>query len=411
MKRFAFRTRVFLYLVLFAAVPSTVLMFGGATALRETLMLNGSGAWDRVAESGQRAMSAVRTAPLTREQRAAVNAHEQELAASLTQSRRVSFLADRAATMVLVVAVVGSALFALLASRVAGHLSRQLSRPIRELVGWTDLIAKGQPVPGGPPRRGAPEFELLRTRMRAMAADLEVGRERELEAERLAAFRETARRVAHELKNPLTPIRFAVDRLRRGVSPELSDVVEVLAIESQRLEEMARSFAQFGRLPEGAPADVDIGELARYAARAIVPDGTPLSIEVEEALPMVRGHYESLSRALSNVLINAVEACKDGGGVDVRVSRRRANGAGAPEAIVLAVRDGGCGIAADRLARIWDPYVTSKSGGTGLGLAIARQTVLAHSGSVDAESEQGKGTEIRFVLPVHGAENGNDVRT
>ncbi len=400
MKRLSFRTRVFAYLLLFAAIPTTLLLLSGAAAVRETLpVLSARGAWDRVTESGKRAIASMRSRPVTALQKTAIDAHEQELSASLLQARRVSYLASRVAWMAVVLAVVGSGLFFLLASRVAGHLSRQLSRPLNELVGWTELIAKGRPVPGGPPRRGAPEFELLRSRMRGMASELEVARARELEAERLAAFRETARRVAHELKNPLTPIRFAVERLRRGVQPELAEVVEVLAVESRRLEEMARSFAQFGRLPEGPAAEIDMGELATYTARSIVPEHTPLSVAVDESVPMVHGHYDALARALSNVLINAVEACKDGGGVDVRVANARYDGS---DAVELTVRDGGCGISEDRLARIWDPYVTSKSGGTGLGLAIARQTVLAHHGAVEAVSTEGEGTEIRFVIPVNG---------
>ena len=103
------------------------------------------------------------------------------------------------------------------------------------------------------------------------------------------------------------------------------------------------------------------------------------------------------SRALSNVMLNAVEACKDGGSITVDVSR--VNGSGR-EAVALTVKDTGCGIPPNRLERIWDPYVTYKAGGTGLGLAIARQTVLAHEGEVTAESEPGKGTVIKFILPV-----------
>jgi signal transduction histidine kinase len=102
---------------------------------------------------------------------------------------------------------------------------------------------------------------------------------------------------------------------------------------------------------------------------------------------------------LSNVLINAVEACKEGGEVGVRVNRGRHDG---QDAVEITVRDTGCGISAAQLTRIWEPYVTSKAGGTGLGLAIARQTVLAHGGAVDAVSAEGRGTEIRFVLPVNG---------
>lgn len=234
-----------------------------------------------------------------------------------------------------------------------------------------------------------------------MSSELAAARERELEAGRLEAFRETARRVAHELKNPLTPIGLAVARLRRDADPRLSDVVDVLETESRRLEEMARSFSQFGRLPEGPRAEIDLGELARYTAKSIVPEHMASSVDVEDDLPLVPGHYDALSRALSNVLINAVQACRDGGAVRVGVARGASNG---HETVELRVRDTGCGIPAERLRSIWDPYVTHTSGGTGLGLAIARQTVLAHGGSVDATSRPGEGTEIRFTFPVNGTE-------
>ena len=402
MKRLSFRTRLILYLILFAVVPSGVVMLGGAALVSGVLpLISGGGAWERVAATGERAIVAVRRTPLGAEQRAAVDAHEQELNASLEQARRLRYLAGRAPAVVAVIALVGLGLLALVASRVAAHLSRQLTRPLDELVGWTALIGRGEPVPVRPPRRGAPEFEVLRRRMRGMAAQLEAGRAREREAERLEAFRETAQRVAHELKNPLTPIRFAVARLRRDAPPSLAEAVDVLETESKRLEEMAQSFAQFGRLPEGPVSDVDLGELARYTARATVPEHVPVEVDVEEGLPMVRGHHGALARALSNVLINAVEACRDGGSVSVRVARASHDGG---DAVELTVRDSGCGIPAHQLARIWEPYATFRAGGTGLGLAIARQTVLAHRGAVRAASEVGRGTEVRFVLPVDGAE-------
>jgi signal transduction histidine kinase len=286
-------------------------------------------------------------------------------------------------------------------------LSRNLSRPLQELVGWTERIGRREPLPVTPPRRGAPEFEVLRRRMRDMAAELEAARARELEAERASALRESARQVAHELKNPLTPIRFAVDRLRREAPPDLAETVEVLSIESQRLEDMARSFAQFGRLPEGPRALVDVGELARYTARATIPPNMEAHVEIDDAVPMIDGHHDALARALSNVMLNAVDACRSGGGAGRIAVRVRRAPIADREAVEIAVRDTGCGIAPEKLARIWDPYVTSKPGGTGLGLAIARQTVLAHEGTVTAESTPGHGTEVRFVLPVNGNRNGN----
>lgn len=407
MKRPRFRTRLFLILSLFAVLPSLVLTLAWGGTIRRVLpLVSGSAAWDSVASTGERAIAAARSAPRSAAARRALEAHEQELGTSLEQARRFRFLASRAVPVLITIALLGFAILTVLASRVAGHLSRQLSRPLDELIGWTELIAKGQTLPEGPPSRGAPEFQMLRRRMRKMARELDAGRSRALEAERLRAFRETARQVAHELKNPLTPIRFAVERLRRDAPPALAETVEVLAIESRRLENMARSFAQFGRLPDGPTSDVDVGELVRQTTRTTVPHHVTLDVQIDEGVPMVRGQHDALARALSNVLLNAVDACQNGGEVRVHVGTTRSNG---QDAVVISVRDTGCGIEADQLERIWEPYVTHKPGGTGLGLAIARQTIVAHAGTVDAVSAVGQGTEIRFVLPVHEDRGGNGV--
>ena len=398
MKQLGFRGRLFLILLLFALIPSVVLSLAWGVTSSLVLPIGGATtAWDSTAATGARALAVARSQRLTPAESTALRAHEEALQDNVLMARRAGFFVQQAATAVGLSALVAFALLLLIGSRVAGHFSRNLSRPIQELVGWTEFIARREPLPDGPVKRGAPEFEVLRTRMREMAAELEHGRRAALEAERVSALREAARQVAHELKNPLTPIKFAVDRLRREASPALQESIDVLAVETARLEEMARSFAQFGRLPEGPLAPVDVGELARYTARASVPSGVPLEINVGDDVPLVHGHYEALARALSNVVLNAVEACKSGGGIAVDVNRVRHNGGAAVE---LAVRDSGCGIPPDRLARIWEPYVTYKAGGTGLGLAIARQTVLAHKGEVGAESEAGKGTTIRFILPL-----------
>jgi signal transduction histidine kinase len=299
------------------------------------------------------------------------------------------------------VLVIVSALFlviALVAGRVAGHLSRQLSRPLDEVVEWTERIARAEAVPAGTPSRGAPEFDVLRSRMRTMAMQLEAGRAAATEAARLGAFRETARRVAHELKNPLTPIRFAVSRLRQSAAPELQETISVLETETQRLDTLAKSFAQFGRLPDGPVADIDIAELLRYATRATLPPTLAITLDVADSLPYVTGHHDPLARAVSNILLNAADAAGPEGAITVSAV---AIDAPAPS-VRIAVHDTGPGIAPDALARMWEPYVTTKPGGTGLGLAIVRQTVLAHGGTVDATSHAGRGTTITLTLPCVG---------
>lgn len=386
-----FRARLFAILALFALVPSLVLTvaWGGATS-RVLPRMSGAAAWDSVGASGSRAVRLALEAPTSLEAKAALTRHEQELATSVTQARRFEYLARQTGPALLALGLILLAFLTYLASRIAGHLSRQLSRPLDELVGWTEAITKGDPLPERVTQRGAPEFGVLRDRMRAMAADLERGREAAIAAERLEAFRESARQVAHELKNPLTPIRFAIARLRRDAAPELTEALDVLSTESARLEAMARSFSQFGRLPEGPMAALDLGDMAREAARTSVPDSAALHVETEPHLPLVRGQHDALHRAFANVLLNAVEA--GGARVEVRVARRGHD-------VVVAVRDHGCGIAAERLPRIWDPYVTDKTAGTGLGLAIVKQTVMAHGGHVEADSTPGEGTEVRLVFP------------
>lgn len=400
--RSPFRSRLFGMLLLFAVVPTIVvsLVWTGA-ASRALSLRSTTSAWDRIGQSGERALEAVRTAPLTESQRQAVTAHEAELRQSVELAKRFEFVVSRTMRLILAGALVLVIAVAVGASRVAGHLSRQLSRPLDELVGWTRLIRNGIPLPAHSDRRGTPEFEVLRNSMRTMAQELNTGRQRALEAERAEAFRESARRFAHELKNPLTPIRFAVDRLRRSAPEELRDTVDVLAEEAARLETMARSFAQFGRLPDGPLAEIDVGELVTRVVRNTVPERLAVTVRITPALPLVRGYHEPLARAVTNVLLNAIDASPGEGVLTVTVDRATLAG---DAALAIAVQDHGAGIAPEALAHVFDPYVTSKPGGTGLGLSIARQTLAAHRGEIQIISAPAAGTTVTMLLPVSGVE-------
>jgi signal transduction histidine kinase len=423
MNQLRFRTRLVLILSLFAIVPALVLtLLWSGTVSTALPFVTGRSAWDSVAASGEKAIAAARQAPLTAEQRRAIDAHERELRTSVEQARRYSFLAARTVRVIAIAGVLALLVLTGAASRVAGHLSRQLSRPLDELVRWTELIGHGESLPPPPdPKvvsttrkngdgsatievttsrvRGAPEFETLRRSMREMVSELAHGRQQAIEAERLTAFRESARRVAHEIKNPLTPIRFALARLRGHAPPQLQEDVDVIEIESERLDRMAKSFAEFGKLPEGPPAEIDMSELVRYAARSCVPPSVALDLEIDENLPRVHGHNGALAGALSNVLLNAVDASITGGRIRVKASEVSMAGRAA---VRISVADTGKGIAPDSLDRIWEPYVTNKPGGTGLGLSIARQAVWAHDGTVNATSTLGKGTEIQLTIPADG---------
>ncbi|MGH7605004.1 MAG: sensor histidine kinase, partial [Gemmatimonadaceae bacterium] len=419
-------TRLVLILSLFAIVPALLLtLLWSGTVSTALPFVTGRSAWDSVAASGEKAIAAARQAPLTASEKRAIDVHERELRLSVEQARRYSFLAARTVRVIAIAGVLALLVLTGAASRVAGHLSRQLSRPLDELVRWTELIGHGEPLPPPPEPtvvltnrkngggddattievttskvRGAPEFETLRRSMREMVSELEQGRRQAVEAERLHTFRESARRVAHEIKNPLTPIRFALARLRGQAPPELQEDVDVIAMESDRLDRVAKSFAEFGRLPEGPASEIDVGELVRYTARSSVPQTIALDLRIDENLPRIFGHNGALAGALSNVLLNAVDATREGGRITVSV--RPVSLAGR-SAVRISVADTGKGIAPETLETIWEPYVTNKPGGTGLGLAITRQAVWAHDGTVNATSTLGEGTEIQLTIPADGA--------
>lgn len=397
MKKLGFRQRLLLSLALFALVPALALtVVWGVAAWRTLPSLTADAAWERVATSGRTATAILDKARLTPPEREALRAHERELEASVTQARRLGFVVRQIVPASLLGALMLLLVLGIAASKVAGHLARQLSRPIQELVGWTGRIERGEGLPEETAVRGAPEFGVLRDRMRSMSRELELGRQRAVDAERLIAFRESARRVAHELKNPLTPIQFALAQLNSA--PEaFAEPVKVIREETARLDQLARSFAQFGRLPDGPPSDIDATELAQSVMRACVPPTLEASVEVGAGVASFTARFEAIHRALSNIVLNAVDATPAGGTVRMQVASATLHG---QPAIQFTVVDSGNGIPADRIGEIWHPYVTSKPAGTGLGLAIARQAVVEHGGEVGALSDVGHGTRIRIILPL-----------
>ena len=381
------------------AVPTVLAVAGWVLSVRTLLPTAGARASsERVALSARILLDAVDTLHLTPAERVALRHHLNQVSTSVTLARRAeTFLRYYTAGIAVVILLLGAGV--LYASvNVAGHLSRQLSRPIDELVGWTQLIRRREPLPvvgGGLAVRGAPEFEALRQALRELAETLATARDRELEAERLRAFREVARRVAHEIKNPLTSMRIAVDQMRRTIGQtdgRTETAVQVLEAETDRLERLAREFADFGRLPEGPQSEVDIVELLQELGRTGVPDGVAVRVTANGGPRTLLGHYDPLRRAFANLLRNACEAMKGEGAIDVTVT-------GDGRGIAVTIADHGPGIPPDLRQRVFEPYFTTKADGTGLGLALVRQTLEAHRGTIALTTTPGGGATFAIVFP------------
>ena len=408
----AFRRRIFVWLVVVAGIPASIGVGVTLLAPRFAGPVGGVAAWDRAAGTWLDAQRALARQPLSPGVRAALRRHSEELSNSLRNARRSQSIRDYATPVLAGFAAGLAALVALGTIRLAGHLSRQLSRPIDELIAWTGRLTRGEPLPDAPPAKGAPEFDVLRNAFRTMAAELDTARAREVESAQLRAFRDLARQVAHELKNPLTPLRFAASRLAQQARPDQRELLEIIDGESERIEQMARDFATLGRLPEGPPAPVDLGELVATLVKGTVPAGIAVSVASAPNLPMVSAHYEPLRRALHNLVLNACDACEAArtgaqghGGAGATMPAEiaialRALPNGAAPSVEIVIRDTGVGIPADQLSRVFEPYFTTKAKGTGLGLALVRQTIHDHGGSIGVASEPGRGTSFTVTLPV-----------
>ncbi len=391
-----FRQRIFLILAALTAAPTALAVVGLALAVRTVAPSAGARvALEEVAASARAMVERMDTVRLAPRERAALREHLERLSASVTLARRAEAYVRLYASGFAVVVVVLGGVVVVAALRLAGHLSRQLSRPIDELVGWTRLIRRRLPLPLGPPTRGAPEFEALREALRELAAALETARERELEAERLRAFREVARRVAHEIKNPLAAMRIAVDQLRRSgpAAGPSETAVDVLAAETERLERLAREFAEFGRLPEGPKSEVDLVDLVTELGNTAVPPEVAVRVRANGAPARLLGYYEPLRRAFANLLRNAAEAMNGRGAIDVAVERDGPT-------IVVTIADHGPGIPEDLRARVFEPYFTTKPDGTGLGLALVRQAIEAHGGRIAVSETPGGGATFTVTLAV-----------
>jgi signal transduction histidine kinase len=395
----SFQRRILFALLAVGLIPSAILLLAGNQVVHSVVERVGTaGPWGSVAESGQNLLEQMDSAGITDPAvLAAAEAHREALSESFRFSQIVSFLGERILAFLPLVVIVVAVLIAGLAFWAARQLSRGFSRPIKDLVEWTEIIAHEEPLPTPGPKeaRGVQEFAVLRDALRRMASELEEGRRQAVHSAKLRSWTEMARRVAHELKNPLTPMKMAAGRLIRLEDQGAREAAAVLLEEIDRLDEMARTFSQFGRMPEGVPSEIDLDELMRGLVDQHRSDGTDFHYERSPELPMVLGHYEALLRAYRNLLVNALEAAGPKGEVWIRAWQEG-------EAVKVEIRDSGPGIPEEDLDRIFDPEFTTKSSGTGLGLPMVQQTVRFHHGTLEARNHPQGGAVFLVELPLRG---------
>ena len=241
-----------------------------------------------------------------------------------------------------------------------------------------------------------------------MTEDLAQQRDRTLQAERVAAWRELARRLAHELKNPLFPLQVTVENLMRAKqkAPEMFEEVfhegtATLLAEINNLKTIIARFSEFSRMPQPQRQPTQVNDVVRSVLRVFhaqlrVNDKEKNQIavhtELADALPEISADPDLLHRALQNLVLNAIDAMPQGGDLTIRTATLG-------DRIALSVSDTGCGLTQEECGRLFTPYYTTKQHGTGLGLAIVQSVVSDHGGKISVESTKEKGTTFRIELP------------
>lgn len=282
-------------------------------------------------------------------------------------------------------------------------LSRRIASPVRALATGADRVAGGdlEAAVAVPDLR---ELADLARAFNSMTTELRDTRSRLLQAERVAAWREMARRLAHELKNPLFPIQVSIETLRRALEAggdgqafarlfrESSDtILEELA----SLRRIIDEFSAFARMPRPRLTPTDVNAVVRQVVSLYEARSAPVVIEtaLAEDLPLVPGDAELLGRALGNLVANALDAINGPG--TLRLSTQVVAGG-----VRIDVSDTGPGLSGEQRDRLFTPYFTTKKGGTGLGLAIVQGIVSDHGGRIEVESEPGRGTTFTLRLPL-----------
>jgi signal transduction histidine kinase len=284
-------------------------------------------------------------------------------------------------------------------------LSHRITEPLRTLSAATDEISQGN-LAARVQVRAKDEIGALATSFNRMAEDLAASREKLIKAQKDVAWREMAAQVAHEIKNPLTPMKLAAQHLiqtYKDGSPQFPDVLQrstaTIIEQIDSLQRIATEFGEFARLPKRDLKPIDVNEVLRDSLSLYAIDATSrLNVEADLApdLPRARADWDALRRVFINLVNNALQAMPDGG--TLRIASRGATLGGAP-AVEAVVADTGTGMSHDVQSRLFEPYFSTKSRGSGLGLAICKSAVDEMHGEIVVRSQAGVGTEVVVRLP------------
>lgn len=299
--------------------------------------------------------------------------------------------------------LLAAVLFIMLGSGMGYYMAERIADPVNRLMRATRRIARGD-LDARVLATSSDELRRLVDAFNQMADDLQRQRGELERTNRLAAWADMARQVAHDIKNPLTPIQLNAEHVRRvhldqgrPLGSVVDECVANILGQVRLLRQISSEFSSFATSPEPRPVDTSLAELIDEVVepyRAGLAGRVAIETHVPSSLPLLSIDRMLVGRALTNIIENALHAMPNGGMLTV-------DAALAPEHMVqLRVTDTGIGMDADAIAKIFEPYFSTKAIGTGLGLTIAKRNVEANRGTISVSSEKGQGTSVTMTLPI-----------
>ena len=298
--------------------------------------------------------------------------------------------------------LLAAVMFALLGAAIGYYMAERIGDPVNRLTRATRRIARGD-FSARVAETSSDELRKLVADFNQMAADLERQRNELQRTHRLEAWAEMARQVAHEIKNPLTPIQLSSEHLVRvnkdkgePLTPVLEECVTSILSQVKLLRQISAEFSSFASRPTPHPSPTSLAELIPAVVEPYITGlagRITVNVDVPASLPTVVVDRVLLSRALTNMIENALHAMPGSGTLSIRA-------VAGPSTIRLSVTDTGTGMDSEAMRRIFEPYFSTKASGTGLGLTIAKRNVELNGGRIYVESALGKGTSVLIELPI-----------
>jgi signal transduction histidine kinase len=296
----------------------------------------------------------------------------------------------------------GALVFILLGAAIGYWLAERISDPVQRLTRAARRIAAGN-LDTRVFVRSADELRRLVEAFNKMAWELQRQRAQLERTNRLEAWAEMARQVAHDIKNPLTPIQLSAEHLRRvhrdhgqPLSPVLDACVDTILAQVRLLRQIASEFSSFASTPVPHPVRTDLRDVLRDVVDAYATGlggRVHFVVDVPSDIPEVEIDRMLVGRALTNIVENAVYAMPGGGALTLRATAEKGQ-------VAVTVTDTGVGMDDQALRRIFEPYFSTKATGTGLGLTIAKRNIELSGGTISLASRKGVGTQVTFTLPV-----------